>query len=134
MWNCSLKSLLAESGLITVSWQAKRNIANQIHKKVGHLLSRAIPISFAPLSLWIVSSRSSFPSLRRWFFIRDKRQTHLSQNLSMEHNDQSVKLPRKLQNINTIRLMLENLIDCLRKMSIFIPLVLYGSDLYIHKT
>lgn len=64
-------------GLITAPWQAKRNIANQIHKKVGHLLSRAISVSFAPFSLWIVSSsnRPFSPPARRLLFMHDKRQT-----------------------------------------------------------
>lgn len=51
MWNCSLKSLPEASGLITAPWQAKRNIANQIHKKVGHLPSWQISASFVPFSL-----------------------------------------------------------------------------------
>lgn len=72
MWNCSLKSLPEARGLITAPWQAKRNIANQIHKKVGHLLSRPKPPpSFAPFSLQICPIVPSFP--RRLLFMHDKR-------------------------------------------------------------
>lgn len=61
MWNCSLKSLPEASGLITAPWQAKCNIVNQIHKKVGHLPSWPIPASFAPFSLQICLGPIALP-------------------------------------------------------------------------
>lgn len=103
MWNCSLKSLPEASGLITAPWQAKCNIANQIHKKVGHLLSRS-PLPSHPFHFRFVSVQSPFLSPFSVYSLCASRgglfvpESFCGREI---YNDKSVKLSRKQQDINT---------------------------------
>jgi len=113
MWNCSLKSLPEASGLITAPWQAKRNIANQIHKKVGHLLYHdRTPASFAPFF-----TSDLFSSYRSLLFYARQEVDYSSQNLSTnaEHNDRSVKLSCKLETLIPLCRCLRKCLSSLKK-------------------
>ena len=101
MWNCSLKSLPEASGLITAPWQAKRNIANQIHKKVGHLLSRANPCFLCALFTSDLSYHSLLSPPSTFYARQEVDYSSQTLSLSAEHNDRSLKLSRKLRDINT---------------------------------